>query len=287
VVLVDLPPLPDPSRDVLDGLPAQGREGSAGDLDDQAGRIETLVSENADLSARLTEERRRTAQLEAEHRQEIAGLETAKSHLGEEVAALAADLAALTEEVQGERRRTAELKEEWTTRRAAEVAARAEERATFARLVTALRREIAHKDVALEQAHQQLTVAIMDRVLFPSGQATLTPEGQPVIDKVGAALAALPARAVIVEGHTDNVPIGTELQALFPSNWELSAARATEVVKRLVERAGIASARLSAVGRADTEPVASNATEDGRRRNRRIEIIIMPADRPAPGEDAS
>jgi chemotaxis protein MotB len=90
-------------------------------------------------------------------------------------------------------------------------------------------------------------------------------------------LAAVPDSRILVEGHTDNVPIGPALQARFPSNWELSTARAAEVVKRLIQQAHMAPTRLRVAGRADTEPVASNDTEDGRRRNRRIEIILLPA----------
>jgi chemotaxis protein MotB len=121
-------------------------------------------------------------------------------------------------------------------------------------------------------------------VLFPSGQATLTPEGEPVIDRIGAVLAAVPDSRILVEGHTDNVPIGPALQARFPSNWELSTARATEVVRRLIQQANVAPARLRVAGRSDTEPVASNDTEDGRRRNRRIEIILLPAGQDEAGE---
>jgi chemotaxis protein MotB len=280
IVLVDLPPATGTGE-----AATKPDEGVA--APDLAGRSEALASENAELSARLAAEQRRTAQLEAQHRQEIVALETARSHLGEQVAALAADRAALAADAAAQRRRSAELEEELAARREAEAAALAKMRDAHERLVAALQREIADKDVALEQAHQRLTVAIVDRVLFPSGQATLTPEGQPLIDKIAAALAAVPDRAVLVEGHTDNVPIGADLQARFPSNWELSTARATEVVKRLIEQSHVPAARLSAVGRSDTEPVASNDTEEGRRRNRRIEIIILPPGSPAAGDAPS
>jgi chemotaxis protein MotB len=80
-----------------------------------------------------------------------------------------------------------------------------------------------------------------------------------------------------VEGHTDDVPIGPELRARFPSNWELSTARATEVVKRLIGGGHLPAARLRAAGRADSAPVADNDTDAGRRQNRRIEIILLPA----------
>ena len=113
-------------------------------------------------------------------------------------------------------------------------------------------------------------------LLFASGDATLRPQAVPVLDAV-ARYFKTTDYTLDVAGHTDNVPIQT---ATYPSNWELSTARATEVVRRLIEQAAVAPARLRVAGRADTEPVASNETEDGRRRNRRIEIILLPA-----GED--
>jgi chemotaxis protein MotB len=275
-VLVDLPPAPDAREDTAGLLPAERFKDRAAATEILRRQVDALGVENTDPTGLLADQQQRTAQLEAQYRQEIAAPETAKGLLGEQVAALAAGRAALAAELAEERRRTAKLEKELTARREAEAAALTDMRATYEQLVAALRSEIADKDVALEQARQGLTVAIVDRVLFPSGQATLTPEGRPVIDKVGAALAAMRSRPVVVEGHTDNVPIGPELHARFPSNWELSTARATEVVKRLLEQTRMPSARLSAVGRADTEPVASNDTEEGRRRNRRIEIIILP-----------
>jgi outer membrane protein OmpA-like peptidoglycan-associated protein len=93
----------------------------------------------------------------------------------------------------------------------------------------------------------------VDRVLFPSGQATLTPEGRDVIRKVAYVFAAAPRAASSSRDIPDDVPIGPELRARFASNWELAAARATEVVHRLVER-GMSPVTIEAVGRADTRP---------------------------------
>jgi chemotaxis protein MotB len=146
----------------------------------------------------------------------------------------------------------------------------------YEKLVAELQTEIFHKDVTLHQVKEQLTVTIIDRVLFPSGQATLTPEGLQVMEKVGAVLAKVKDRRIQIEGHTDNVPIGPTLQQIFPSNWELSAARAAEVAKYLITQAKIPPERLIAAGQADTAPVAPNTTEEGRRQNRRIEIILLP-----------
>lgn len=85
-------------------------------------------------------------------------------------------------------------------------------------------------------------------------------------------------KQIRIEGHTDNVPIGVKLREKFPTNWELSTARATNVVRFFIERGGVNRERLEAVGFADTRPVASNDTEDGRTDNRRIEILLYPRD---------
>jgi chemotaxis protein MotB len=211
----------------------------------------------------------------------VAGLEAAASALGDELAAVTADRTMLSRALAATREQVSALEQELEARRQAEEVARAEMEAEWERLVSSLRQEIADKDVALERANAQVTVAIVDRVLFPSGEAGLTPDGARVIDKLGAVLAEMPDRRIRIEGHTDDVPVGAELRSRFPSNWELSTARANTVVQRLVDHAHIPPERLEATGRGDTDPVTSNTTEAGRRRNRRIEIILLP---PAGGE---
>jgi chemotaxis protein MotB len=91
-----------------------------------------------------------------------------------------------------------------------------------------------------------------------------------VVDKVAAALGRLPNK-LSVEGHTDNTPISGR----YPSNWELSTARATTVLRELIERHGLSPARLSAAGYADERPVAPNDTADGRSANRRVELVVL------------
>src|SRR4051812_39980064 len=117
-----------------------------------------------------------------------------------------------------------------------------------------------------------LVVSIVaEGVLFDAGQAVLKPEGRMVLDTLAGSLVGVPNQ-LAVEGHTDNVPIST---AQFPSNWELSTARATAVLRYLVEHHGITPARLSAAGYADQRPVADNATSGGRARNRRVDLAIL------------
>jgi chemotaxis protein MotB len=274
LVFVDLPPVPPASSTPNVASMDHSIEPSVPDA--LAQRVADLTAVNTELSARVREQDERTAQLEARHRQEVTGLEAAASALGDELAAVTADRTVLSRELAASHEQVSALEQELDRRRQTEDAARAEMEAAYERLVSSLRQEIADKDVALERADAQVTVAITDRVLFPSGQARLTSDGARVIDKLGAVLAGMPDRRIRIEGHTDDVPVGEELRSRFVSNWELSTARATSVVQRLIDHAHIAPARMEATGRADTDPVMTNATEAGRRHNRRIEIILLP-----------
>jgi chemotaxis protein MotB len=239
-------------------------------------RVVEPTAQNAELGAQIRDEQARTAQLEAQYRQQLAARDTAMSLLGHEMGALAADRDALSRALAAARERATALEQELALRRQAEAAAKAELEATYERLVSALESEIAARDVALERANARVTVTIVERVLFPSGQARLTSDGERVIDTLGAALAVVADRRILIEGHTDDVPIGSELRTRFASNWELSTARATAVVKRLIDRSSIPPGRLQAMGRADTDPLSTNETDEGRRLNRRIEIILLP-----------
>jgi chemotaxis protein MotB len=141
------------------------------------------------------------------------------------------------------------------------------------RLETEMRSALESRDVTISELAGKLTVNILDRVLFASGEADITVEGQAVLRKVADVLGSFSDRQVQVIGHTDNVPIRT---ARFPSNWELSAARAIAAVRFLSEQADVDPRRLGALGYGEFHPIADNATSEGRAQNRRIAIVILP-----------
>jgi chemotaxis protein MotB len=150
-----------------------------------------------------------------------------------------------------------------------------------------MRAALESKDVTISQLQGKLTVNILDRVLFDSGEADLKPDGAGVLRKVATILAQHPNLKIHVIGHTDNVPIRAAARNRFPSNWELSTARATAAVRFLTENAGVDPRRLGVVGYGEFRPVADNATAEGRARNRRIAITILSeelvgADAPSP-----
>ena len=114
-----------------------------------------------------------------------------------------------------------------------------------------------------------LVISIQDTLLFESGSAVITPRAREILEKINNVLASAP-NYIKVEGHTDNLPINT---SRFPSNWELSVLRATNVVHIMLEK--IPAERLSATGYGEYRPVVSNATEEGRARNRRVDLVIL------------
>jgi chemotaxis protein MotB len=156
-------------------------------------------------------------------------------------------------------------------------------RATHDQLVGELRSEIEDGQVAIEQLQGKLRVDVVDEILFDSGEATLKPAGKLLLGKV-AGILAKGDRLIEVQGHTDNVPIVGRLAERFATNWELSAARAVGVVRFLQEEAELEPTRLSAVGLSEYRPRVSNDTDEGRQKNRRIEILLVP---PPPSTEAA
>jgi len=136
-----------------------------------------------------------------------------------------------------------------------------------------MRTELESKDVTISKLQGKLTVSILDRVLFDSGESILKPGGNSVLRQIAGILANHPEIKIQVVGHTDNVPIHT---ARIPSNWELSVARALAAVHFLTEQAGVDPRRISAAGCGEFRPIADNATAEGRAKNRRIAITILP-----------
>ena len=139
-----------------------------------------------------------------------------------------------------------------------------------------LKDQIESQQIKLENIEGKLKITFVDKILFNSGSAKVNQEGQKSLTSLAATLKQEPDQMIVVEGHTDDVQVGPSLRQVFPTNWELSTARATAVVRYLQEQAGVAPERLSAVGYSFYRPVASNDTEEGRAQNRRIEIILVP-----------
>lgn len=140
-----------------------------------------------------------------------------------------------------------------------------------AELQQALQNEIALHTVALHRETEGLVLSLREFGFFDSGSATLKPSALPALDRIASILSVRTCR-LRIEGHTDNVPIHT---AQMASNWELSTARSTELVRLLIVRYGFSPERLSAAGFAEYHPIASNLTPQGRAQNRRVDVVIL------------
>ena len=156
----------------------------------------------------------------------------------------------------------------------------AEVQSTYDELVGKLEQEIERGEVRISELKGKLTVNVVDKILFDSGKAALKPAGIKVLQQIGDILNSAVDKNIQVEGHTDNVPISGGLAARYPSNWELSTARATTVLHFLQDKVGVSGERLSAVGYGEYQPISSNATAEGRAENRRIQIVLTAAKKP-------
>jgi chemotaxis protein MotB len=146
--------------------------------------------------------------------------------------------------------------------------------AEYEKMASALRRQIDSGRIELTELRGKMTVKMKDKILFSSGSATLGREGKEALSSVAEVLRGVDGKVIRVEGHTDNVPTGTAR-----TNWDLSTARALSVV-RFLQESGVDPQRLAAAGYGEFQPLASNDTPEGRSQNRRIEIVLAPADAP-------
>ena len=139
---------------------------------------------------------------------------------------------------------------------------------------TSLKDQIAAQEIEVVEEDDKLKVIFVDKILFDSGSAKINDRGMELLQVMAGPLKNNKDQNIVVEGHTDNIPLSPGLKKRFPSNWELSTARAAAVVRFFQEQAEIEPERLSARGYSFYRPVASNTSDEGRRQNRRIEIIL-------------
>lgn len=220
----------------------------------------------ADAQAQLTQTRQ---ELEAQ-KQANAALQSENQTLQERIAELEGEIAQLNSQIKDLADKAGVTEKELAELRA-EKAKREKELAVYRNLFASLKKMVDAGTIKVGFREGRLVVELDDAILFDSGRAELKEEGQEALAELVAPLKEVD-REWIVAGHTDNVPIKT---AKFSSNWQLSTARAIEVVNFMVEN-GMPTDRMGAAGYAEFDPVADNSTAEGRSQNRRIEIILMP-----------
>jgi chemotaxis protein MotB len=212
----------------------------------------------------------------AELEKALQDLSAERKRLAEEKGSLQGSLSSLEQAVADRMKEINRLSAEKSQleQERAELAKKSE---TYDALVAGLQEEMEKKLIDVRRRGQRITVNVSDQVLFDSGRADVKPGGQAALDKIARVLSKVSDRRIDIEGHTDNLKITGDLARTFPTNWELSAVRATNVV-RYLEGKGVDPKRMAAVGKSEFRPVSSNATPVGRQGNRRIEIVLTPWD---------
>lgn len=228
--------------------------------------LDAELARNRELTSQIAQAATDRAALEAT----LAGLQTSNTELADR-------LRALGQTVEETQTRAANLQTTLTdTQRALEELRERERQAqarleTFRGLLARFRDMIASGRLRVRVVRNRMVVELPEGVLFDSGRSELKPEGQQTLREVAAILRDIPEREFQIAGHTDNIPI----RGRADGNWQLSTQRAVTVTLFLAQNQ-VPTSRISAVGYADTQPVTTNDTPEGRAQNRRIEIVLIP-----------
>jgi len=235
-----------------------------------------LATRNDDLNQNLADALARNSALQQDltrARADIDRLERVLSARSEQAGEAMAEMRRNIDQLE---ERNRELSQQVKQERIAREARVAQMKNTYDELVDKMESEIKRGEITISDLQGRLTVNMVERILFASGEAEVKPAGLEVLTRVGDILKEVADKEVRVEGYTDNIPISPRLQQTFPSNWELSTARATNVVHFLQDKVGIPGERLVACGYGENHPLADNATAEGRAQNRRIQIVLAP-----------
>ncbi len=255
------------AADTEAGLKVQGD--LAAQLKTAQGQLADAQKSNKDLSQTLDAKK-------GELTQKVADLIKDRDAQSAKVTDLSAQVAQLSAALAAEQKKAADADAARAAVEAAKAAELAAAKKNFDDLSAGLKSEIAAGEIKLTQLQGKLTVNLVDRILFDSGKAEIKDDGRKVLDKVGGVLTSVADKNIRIEGHTDNKPITGDLQSKYPTNWELSTARATAVARYLQDKAKVDPTRLVAAGFGEFHPVAPNDTAESRALNRRIEIVLVP-----------
>lgn len=236
-----------------------------------------LAERNDNLNQRVLEAIERNKLLQEDLMRARADLERVEKVLADRSAEAGTAMAEMRQEIDRLVEDNNLLQQQLEVELQAREARLAEVQSTYDELVGKLEQEIERGEVRISELKGKLTVNVVDKILFDSGKAALKPAGIKVLQQIGDILNSAVDKNIQVEGHTDNVPISGGLAARYPSNWELSTARATTVLHFLQDKVGVSGERLSAVGYGEYQPISSNATAEGRAENRRIQIVLTAA----------
>lgn len=259
--------------------------GLAKDLDAAKASLKAAADTETGLEFQLSASTRQAADLQKSNADLQQTLDAKKGELSKKVAELIKERDLLAVQISSQAARIDELGKQLSdaeaAKKALEDAAAAElskVKQNYEDMTAGLKSEIAAGQIQITQLQGKLTLNMVDKILFDSGQAEVKSDGKAVLAKIGDALNKIQDKDIRIEGHTDDKPIAGALQSKYPTNWELSTARATAVLRYLIDHAAVDPKRLVAAGYGEFRPKASNDTPEGRAQNRRIEIILVPRD---------
>jgi chemotaxis protein MotB len=235
-----------------------------------------LTQRNAELDQRLRDALNRSSALQDDlirARADIERLEKILTARGAETGAAIAEMRRTIDQLEEHNR---DLAQQVENERIAREARLAQIKSTYDELVGMMDAEIKRGEITISDLQGKLTVNMVEKILFDSGEAEVKSAGLEVLRRVGGIVKEVQDKEIRVEGHTDNVPISPRLQQEFSSNWELSTARAVNVLHFMQDSVGIAGERISACGYGRYRPIADNNDPKGRSQNRRIQIVLVP-----------
>ena len=251
-----------------------------GQLEEQQSKLE---KERSELNAKLIEQLRKNSELQqtllserADQDRQQETFSNREERMQKQLEDLNQNNTQLLASIDQLQQENAALKEQIEAERKAREEKVAKLKSTYDQLVGALEQEIKRGELTITNLKGQLSVNLPNKILFDSGKTAVRVEGIKVLRSLGDIMNKFPDKALMVEGHTDNVQISSRLKETYPTNWELSTARANSVVHVLQDQVGLPGERLIAAGYSEYRPVADNSTDDGKAQNRRIQIQLVP-----------
>lgn len=275
-----------------DGLMAQTRalKAEGDDLNERMAEMDTRYREMltdrdekiSELSSAMVARGERLAEIETDKNNLNAKLEASNrtiTGLRDQLQELITHVPALKGRLEKSLENYQAVQEDLTEAQAAQAKLEAQQRAmreTYEALMSGLKQQLDSHEASIEEYREKLKVTFVDRILFGFSQVSISAGGKTALGQLARALASAPEGKISVIGHADNIPVATKYRSRFPSNWELSSARAGAVARYLLSQADLDPSRIEVVGLSRHHPVADNDTEAGRARNRRVEIILTP-----------
>ena len=256
-------------------------------LSENSSVIDTLKSKKTDFEQRLTQSTSKQTELENKLKIELDSIDQLRKELKTATNKLSdsnRELVMSQEELLTAKQKAEQLKEilsETDSKVIEKLKSQLSDSSSLSittqiNLVKQLKNEIGNQEIKIQDMGGKLKLSLSNKILFASAQTTLMDEGLAVLERLGYILKGLDNNIIRVEGHTDNVKIRYRLKEKYPTNWELSASRATNVVRFLIDKVGINPKKIYAVGMSKYHPIGDNSTPSGRGMNRRIEIMLEP-----------